>query len=232
MSENVLITGANRGIGLEFVRFYGARDARVFACCRQPESAPALAELAAASEGRIQIQPLDVTNPRHLANLKAVLHDTPIDILLSNAGIYGQTDACFGNTDVDTWLETFRVNTIAPVKLAEALVDQVAMSERRVMGFLSSKMGSIDDNGSGGSYVYRTSKTALNMAIKSMAVDLAPRGIAVAALHPGWVLTDMGGPNAEIDTKTSVAGMAQVLDGLTTETSGRFYEYDGSIIPW
>ena len=232
MSENVLITGANRGIGLEFARFYGARGARVFACCRHPESAPELAALAAGSEGRIQIQPLDVTKPSHLANLKAVLNNTPIDILLSNAGIYGQTDASFGNTDVDAWLETFRVNTIAPVKLAEALVENVAMSERRVMGFLSSKMGSIDDNGSGGSYVYRTSKTALNMAVKSMAVDLASRGIAVAALHPGWVLTDMGGPNAEIDTKTSVAGMAEVLDTLTPDGSGRFYEYDGSIIPW
>jgi NAD(P)-dependent dehydrogenase (short-subunit alcohol dehydrogenase family) len=232
MSETVLITGANRGIGLEFVRFYAARGAHVYACCRQPEMARELTALAAASDGRIQVQPLDVTNARHIANLKAVLGDTPIDILINNAGIYGQDDASFGNTDVEAWLQTFRVNTIAPVKIAEALVDNVSRSQRRVMAFLSSKMGSIEDNGSGGSYVYRTSKTALNMAVKSLAIDLAPRGIAVAALHPGWVLTEMGGPNAEIDTATSVKGMARVLDALTPDGSGLFYEYDGGVIPW
>lgn len=232
MTETVLITGASRGIGLEFVKFYAERGARVYACCRQPESARDLAALAARSGGLVQVQPLDVTNERQVANLKAVLGDTPVDILINNAGIYGQDDARFGNTDVEAWLQAFRVNTIAPVKIAEALVENVARGTRRVMAFLSSKMGSIDDNGSGGSYVYRTSKTALNMAVKSMSIDLAPRGIAVVALHPGWVLTDMGGPSAEIDTATSVSGMARVLDGLDAANSGRFYEYDGSVIPW
>jgi len=232
MSETVLVTGANRGIGLEFVRHYAVQGATVYACCRLPEAAGDLTHVAAGSEGRVHIQPLDVTNARHVANLAAVLGERPIDILINNAGTYGQDDAHFGNTDVAAWLQAFRINTIAPVKIAEALVENLARGERRVIANLSSKMGSIEDNGSGGSYVYRSSKAALNMCVKSMAIDLAPRGIKVVAFHPGWVLTDMGGPNAEIDTRSSVAGMSRVIEGLSAEDSGRFLEYDGSVIPW
>ena len=232
MTETVLVTGANRGIGLEFVKQYAARGAKVYACCRRPESAPELSALAAASAGHVQIQPLDTTNPAHIANLRAVLGAEPLDILINNAGVYGPDDCAFGNTDVEAWLETFRVNSIAPVKLAEALVDHVARSRRRLIANLSSKMGRIDDNGSGGSYIYRTSKVALNMAVKSMAIDLAPRGITVLSLHPGWVLTEMGGPNAEIDTATSVRGMMKVLDEAKLADSGNFFEYDGARIPW
>ncbi len=232
MTNTLIITGANRGIGLEFVKQYNAAGWRIFAGCRSPERALELNQLAAASEGRISVQPLDVTKPAHIANLAAVLGDTPVDILINSAGTYGQDDANFGNTDEQQWLETLRINTIAPMKIAEALVDNVAKSQRKIIANLSSKMGSIEDNGSGGSYVYRSSKAALNMVMKSMAIDLAPRGITVISFHPGWVLTDMGGPNAEIGTQESVSGMKQVLDGLSFEDSGKFFEYDGSEIAW
>lgn len=232
MSETVVITGANRGIGLAFVRHYAQAGATVYAGCRQPEQAGDLASLAAASGGRVQILPLDVVNPAHIANLRAVLGDRPVDILINNAGTYGQDDAHFGHTDEAAWLRAFRINTIAPVKIAEALVENVAASSRRVIACLSSKMGSIADNGSGGSYVYRSSKAALNMCVKGMAIDLAPRGITVVAFHPGWVLTEMGGPHAEIDTETSVAGMTGIIGRLSSGDSGKFLEYDGREIPW
>jgi NAD(P)-dependent dehydrogenase (short-subunit alcohol dehydrogenase family) len=232
VSNSILITGANRGIGLELVRQYADAEWRVYACCRQPESALPLNRIAAASAGRVSVHPLDVTKPAHIVAMQAVLGQTPLDILLNNAGIYGQGDADFGNTDVDRWLETFRINSIAPMKLMEALVENVASSERRIMATMSSKMGSMADNGSGGSYVYRSSKAAVNAVMKSASVDLKRRGITAVALHPGWVLTDMGGPNAEITTEQSVTQLRAILDRLTLADSGSFFDIDGSLIPW
>lgn len=232
MTNSILITGANRGIGLELVRQYAEARWRVYAGCRQPESAMDLSRIAAASNGRVSIHPLEVTNPAHIAAMQSVLGQVPLDILLNNAGIYGQDDAEFGKTDVARWLETFRVNTIAPMKLMEALVENVAASERRVMATVSSKMGSLADNGSGGSYVYRSSKAALNAVIKSASVDLEGRGISVVALHPGWVLTDMGGPNAEITTEQSVTRLRGILDQVALADSGSFFDIDGTLIPW
>jgi NAD(P)-dependent dehydrogenase (short-subunit alcohol dehydrogenase family) len=230
--ESVLITGANRGIGLGLVRAYAADGWRVLACCRRPEAAPDLSRLAAASDGRVSIHPLDVTDPRQVAALPQVLGREPLDLLINNAGVYGPSDAEFGNTDVAAWLDTFRVNTVAPMKIMEALADHVARSRRRVIACVSSKMGSMADNRSGGSYVYRASKAALNAVVASAAVDLRPRGITVVALNPGWVKTDMGGPNAEIGVGESVAALHGILDRLTLADSGRFIDVDGSTIPW
>jgi NAD(P)-dependent dehydrogenase (short-subunit alcohol dehydrogenase family) len=232
MTDKVLITGANRGIGLEMARQYAADGWRVYACCRQPERAPALSRLAADTAGRLSIHPLDVTNAAQVAALPAVLGDDSLDLLINNAGIYGQDDAGFGNTDVAAWLRTFEVNAIAPLKIMEALVDAVARSRRRVMACVSSKMGSMADNRSGGSYVYRSSKAALNAVVMSAAVDLRHRGIAVVALNPGWVKTDMGGPNAEITVTQSVTALRALLDRVGPADSGRFIDVDGSTIPW
>jgi NAD(P)-dependent dehydrogenase (short-subunit alcohol dehydrogenase family) len=160
------------------------------------------------------------------------LHDRPIDILFNNAGIYGPTDAVFGHTDEARWLECLHTNVIAPMKMMEAFSTQVAASKHKLIVAMSSKMGSMADNGSGGSYIYRSSKAALNAVMKSAAIDLAPRGVKVAILHPGWVRTDMGGPNAEITVAESVGRMRDILGAVTPENSGSFFDIDGSIIPW
>ncbi|MDH5484921.1 MAG: SDR family NAD(P)-dependent oxidoreductase, partial [Gammaproteobacteria bacterium] len=150
---------------------------------RQPGLATAL-KLLQQAQPSITIHQLDVTNAEQIKTVAMALQDEPIDILFNNAGIYGQGDASFGNTDEAEWLECFRINTIAPMKMMEAFVNHVAASEHRIMASMSSKMGSMADNGSGGSYVYRSSKAALNAVMKSAAIDLKSKGIKVAILHP------------------------------------------------
>lgn len=228
----VLVTGASRGIGLEFVRQYAQEGWRVHAGARSPENAHELMKLAAEHRDRIQVHPLDVTNGRHIAMLAATLADTPIDLLVNNAGVYGGDHQEFGETDEAAWLDCLRTNVIAPMKIMEALVDRVAASKRKVIATLSSKMGSMADNGSGGSYHYRSAKAAVNAVMVSAAIDLAPRGITAVVLHPGWVRTEMGGPGAEITTTTSVERLRRILDGLTPQDAGSFFDVDGSIIPW
>jgi NAD(P)-dependent dehydrogenase (short-subunit alcohol dehydrogenase family) len=231
MTQTILITGANRGIGLELTRQYAADGWRVIACCRQPESADDLHGLGADFE-QISIHALDVSDRHQIETLARELSGQSIDILFNNAGIYGPYDAVFGNTDEAQWLECFRVNTIAPMKMMEAFVDHLAGSQRKLIATMSSKMGSMEDNGSGGSYIYRSSKAAVNAVMKSAAIDLLPMGIKVAILHPGWVLTDMGGPNAEISVTQSVSNLRQILDGVNAKNSGSFFDIDGSVIPW
>jgi NAD(P)-dependent dehydrogenase (short-subunit alcohol dehydrogenase family) len=225
----VLVTGANRGIGLEFVRQYVADGWRVIACCRDPQQADALHVLADAGSA-VQICTLDVADFGQIEALAKALQGQAIDVLINNAGFYPQ--GSFGTVDYADWNQAFRINAMAPMKMAECFVEHVACSCLRKIVTLSSKMGSIADNGSGGSYLYRTSKTAVNMLMKNLAIDLQPRGIAAAVLHPGWVLTDMGGPNALITPQQSVAGMRQVIDQLTLQNAGRFIAYDGQQIPW
>lgn len=231
MGETILITGANRGLGLELTRYYAHLGWQVHACCRDPESAVELGQIADSAEV-VQVHRLDVTDYDQMAALRATLHGVPIDILLHNAGTYGQEGASFGRTDPQRWLHAFAVNAIGPVKLTEALIDNVAAGERKLVAAMSSKMGSIADNRSGGSYVYRSSKTALNSAMMSAAVDLRSRGICVVLLHPGWVLTDMGGPNAELTVEESVRRLHLILDRVTLADSGTFFDIDGSRIPW
>lgn len=231
MPETILITGANRGLGLEMTRQYAYLGWQVIAGCRDPEGAVELSQLAQSSD-LIQVRELDVTCQEHIDRLARELHGKPLEILLNNAGSYGQSDARFGNTDPGRWLDAFAVNTIAPLKMAEALVDNVLAGRRKVIASMSSKMGSIADNGSGGSYVYRSAKAALNMTMRSAAIDLRSRGAIVVVLHPGWVLTDMGGPNAEITVEESVRHLRRILDGLSLADSGSFFDIDGSHIPW
>ena len=223
----VLITGANRGIGLEFARVFAADGWNVHACCRQPEKAAKLKALA----GEVSVHRLDVTNGLQVAGLARELAEEPIDLLLNNAGIYGPRTG-FAQTDYDEWAPVFQVNVMAPLRMAERFVRQVAGSERKLIANISSKMGSIGDNARGGSYIYRSSKAALNMVVKSLSIDLAGRGIAVVAFHPGWVQTDMGGPEASLTVAESVAGMRAVIEHLGPADNGKFFNYDGSEIPW
>ena len=144
----------------------------------------------------------------------------------------GRNGERFGSCSIDEWLKVFQTNTIAPLKIAEAFVENVAQSELKIIANVTSKMGSLADNTSGGAYMYRSSKAALNMVVKSMAQDLEPQGIKVALLHPGWVKTDMGGSNALITPQQSVAGMLKILLNLGWQDSGRFLAYDGKEIEW
>ncbi len=223
----VLITGANRGLGLEFARSYAADGWRVHACCRHPEKAKALK----AVEGDLLVRKLDVTDGLRVAGLARELADEAIDVLLNNAGVYGPRSD-FGETDFDDWLDMLKINTIAPLRMAERFVEQVARSDRKLIVSISSGMGSIAMNDEGGRYPYRTSKAALNMVVKGLAADLAARGIIAVALSPGWVQTDMGGPNADLTPEESVAGMRAVIDGLTPDDSGRFFNYQSEDRPW
>lgn len=229
--SSILITGANRGIGLELARSFTAANWHVLACCRNPQQAGELQSLAAAG-GNVSVHRLDVADGRQIAALAATLGDTPIDILFNNAGIKGPEPQSFGDIEVDGWLETFRVNTIAPLKLAEALVENVAASERRVIATMGSVMGSIAENTTGGYYAYRSSKAAVHMVMKGLAMDLAGRGITSVVFHPGWVHTSMGGEEAPLSPEASAAGLTRVLLGLSSADNGCFYDYLGAQRPW
>lgn len=227
--NSVLITGANRGIGLEFTKQYAADGWHVLACCRHPQSAMALQALAL-SNNNIKIHGLDVADFTQIDVLALQLKHENIDVLINNAGIYPSSS--FGDTDYHAWAEGFKINSMAPLKMAEAFVQHITRSQLKQIATLSSKMGSIDDNGSGESYSYRASKCAVNMVMKSLSIDLKPYGISVVTLHPGWVQTDMGGSNAMISTHSSVAGMRQVIGNTSLANTGRFMAYDGKAINW
>ena len=224
----VLITGANRGIGLEFVRQYAAEGARVHACCRQ--ASDALRQVAAGHD--VVLHKLDVTDQQAIHDLAAAVDEEAIDILINNAGIGGGASQSFGNVDYDNWETVLRTNVIGPYRIAEALADRVAASRQKTIANLSSGLASIGDNTSGGSYLYRSSKTALNMVVVNLARDLADRGISVIALSPGWVATDMGGEGARLTPAESVEGMRRVIANADLARSGEFIHYDGKTFPW
>jgi NAD(P)-dependent dehydrogenase (short-subunit alcohol dehydrogenase family) len=227
MMPTVLITGASRGVGLEFARQYAAEGWRVHATCRQPDKADKLKAL----KGDVRLHKLDVTDEVGVAALAKSLKGEAIDLLINNAGILANDDR-LGETDTKAWLETFRTNSIAPVHMVAQFAEQVARSERRQIVNITSRMGSIGDNSSGESYSYRTSKAALNMAMKNAAIELAPRGITVVLFHPGWVKTDMGGPDATVTPEDSVGGMRAKIAALTKADNGKFFAYDGRPLPW
>ena len=236
--KTALITGASRGIGLEFCRQYAAEGWRVLACSRHPEKSDALKKLAAQYPALIKLHALDVADHAQIEHLaQALAGESPaiesIDVLINNAGIYPDSDKRgFGHTDYAEWMRAFRINTMAPLKMAETFAAQIARSRQKSIVTITSKMGSIADNGAGGSYLYRTSKVAVNMVVKSLAIDLKPSGIIAVVFHPGWVKTDMGGPNALISAEQSVSGIRQVISRLTLADSGKFFGYDGQVIPW
>jgi NAD(P)-dependent dehydrogenase (short-subunit alcohol dehydrogenase family) len=228
----VLITGANRGLGLEFCRQYAADGWRVLACCRNPQRAGELAELAG-QYPLVQIEALEVSDGTQIERLAAQLRDISIDILINNAGVYGDSPRHgFGTLDYMAWTRTLTVNTQAPVKMAEAFLPHLERGEKKLLVTITSLMGSIGDNTSGGSVIYRSSKAALNAAMKSISIDLKDRSIGVLLIHPGWVKTDMGGPNALIEASESVAAMRRTIAVFKLNASGSFLKYDGTALPW
>lgn len=237
----VLITGAGRGLGLEFVRQYGVEGWRVLACARTPTASAELQALVTGSAGRISAHTLDVTDHASIETLAHELTGTPIDVLLNSAGTMGGGNFAtqglnfgrFGSSDYEDWLQVFRINVLAPMKMAESFVQHVTASEQKKLVTLTSIVGSMTKNTIGGMYAYRASKAAVNAIMRSMAVDLGKQhGIIATPLHPGWVRTDMGGPRADIDAVTSVSGMRAVIAGLTRERAGRYWMYNGDELPW
>ena len=230
--QTILITGANRGLGLEFCRQYSQQGARIIACCRQPETATEL-KILAQSYWQLTIHPLDVSDFAQIEQLAAQLKDETIDIIISNAGVYGDSaHHRFGALNYDSWEDTLRINTLAPVKLIESFLSQLQKSDNATVVAITSLMGSISDNSSGGSICYRSSKAALNAAMKTLAINLKDDRIAVLILHPGWVKTDMGGNNAPMNPQDSIAGMRQVIADFNLEKSGAFLNYRGDALPW
>jgi NAD(P)-dependent dehydrogenase (short-subunit alcohol dehydrogenase family) len=223
----VLITGANRGIGLELARQYAAAGWSVIGTCRKPAEAGALGTL----KGSVRVEALEVTDRAALQALAGRLSDTPIDVLLNNAGMLTGYEA-FGETDTASWLKTLEVNTIAPIHVAEAFADHVARSAQRKIVSITSAMGSIGRNTATAAYAYRSSKAALNMAMVTAANELRARGIIVAVISPGWVKTDMGGDNAALTVEESASGIRKAIEGLSAATSGRFFNHSGEEIPW
>jgi len=229
--KTVFITGANRGIGLALSKVFLKDNWQVIATCRDIKCADELNQLKADYK-LLHVYELDITDYQQMAVLSSTLHDVKIDVLLNNAGLYGPKGYGFGNCDVDAWRDVFEANVIAPTKLAEAFVSQVLNSKLKIIAALSSRVGSHTENTKGGGYIYRSSKAALNSVVKSLSNDLLPQGIKTVALHPGWVQTEMGGPNALISAQESAIGLKQVIESLTEEQSGGFYSYKGEQIPW
>jgi NAD(P)-dependent dehydrogenase (short-subunit alcohol dehydrogenase family) len=222
-----VITGANRGLGLEFARVYLAEGWTVHAGCRNPMRADDLKRL----KGDLHIHPLNVDDGKDAKALAKSLGSEPVDLLLNNAGIYGKRDLKVGGLDHDEFLQVLKTNVVAPIRVAEALAENVAHSKQKKMAFVTSRMGSISQN-AGGSMAYRTSKTALNMAVSCFSMDVKSRGITCILLHPGWVKTDMGGPSAAVEIPVSIAGMKKVIERTTHDESGKFYDFEGQAIPW
>lgn len=220
--STILISGAGRGLGLELARQYAADGWRVIGTVRDTK---------AKLPSGVERQTADVTDRGQVASLARALREVPLDVLFCNAGIIGKRGMALGSFDYASWEEVLRVNVLGAAALAEALLENVAASKQKVIAMMSSRLGSITE-ASGMTVPYATSKAALNMLVKSLAANLAGKGVIVAALSPGWVRTDMGGAGAPLAPEASVAGLRKVIGGLEARDSGKFFSYDGSPIPW
>lgn len=230
---NAVVTGANRGIGLELVRQLLARGDHVDACARKPEEATALRALAAP---RLRVHPLDVTDAASVRALATALGDTPVDLLFNVAGVYGGAVQSLAQMAEDLTLadvtRTYDVNATGALRVAVALLPHVRRGTGKKLVHVTSGMGSIADNGSGGYYAYRMSKAALNMMSRSLAVDLRGEGILSCVINPGWVQTDMGGRSAPTPVADSVRGILATVDAATLADSGEFLNWKGNRYPW
>jgi NAD(P)-dependent dehydrogenase (short-subunit alcohol dehydrogenase family) len=222
----VVITGANRGLGLELTRQYAEVGAQVIACCRDPSKAAALTAFAAEHPGRVEVVALDVADPARIEALKGALGGRPVDILINNAGIFGPSDF-----DPEGWVETFRVNTLAPVLVAQAVRDNLLRGREKKLVAITSYLGSTTYN-EGGYNAYRVSKVGLNSAMRTLSKDWAKDGILFAILNPGWVKTDMGGEEAPITPAESIRGVRARIAEMTAANSGAYRDYTGAEMPW
>ena len=229
----VLITGANRGLGLEFVRQYLRDGWRVIAACRKPEQATELNALETDNHGKIEIHALEITDNNAIHALAAQLEGTAIDVFIQNAGIDHEDG--FRQTGYADRLQIFRINTLPILIIAEAFIDHIAAGDQKKLVYISSLKASTTVSAGhtgGGQYSYRASKAAGNSIIKALSYDLAEQGIITAAISPGWVRTDMGGPHAPLSPEESVTMVRQVIDNLTPDNSGGYFNQDGKTNPW
>lgn len=224
-ARTVLITGANRGLGLEFARQYKEAGWRVIGTARKPGEADELEALG------VQVVQLDVADQDSVDRMAAELAGQPVDLLINNAGIFPRVGK-IDEIDFDDYQRTLEVNTVGPVRVTRALLPNLRQGKLKIIAGLSSNLGSIAENERGNFYGYRESKAALNMFTKTLAAELGPEGFICVVLTPGWVQTDMGGPNATLEPSESIAGMKAVLDKLTAADNGTFWSYDGSQMPW
>lgn len=229
----VLITGANRGLGLEFSRQYLERGAEVIAACRRPAAASALLALAARFPGRIHVLPLDLADERSIAELASEVRliGDRLDRLINNAGVLVAGERP-GSIRAESLIRSFLTNAVGPLLLTEALVDVLARSQDPRVVAISSRLGSIGATQRFGTPSYAISKAALNMATRQLAFALRPRGILCFVLSPGWVRTDMGGPSAELAPEQSVAAMIELIERLDANAAGGFFDFDGQPLPW
>jgi NAD(P)-dependent dehydrogenase (short-subunit alcohol dehydrogenase family) len=221
----VLITGANRGLGLEFARQFHAAGARVVGTARRPDAADQLKALG------VRVEQLDVTDAESVARLASRIGSEPVDIVINNAGIGGRHPS-IEQIDADAVDRIFQVNCLGPMRVTQALLPALRKGDRKLVVNISSRLGSIELNGQGGYYGYRESKAALNMFSRSLASELSAEGFTCVVISPGWVRTDMGGSRATLSPAESIQGMIAVINGLTTRDSGGFFDYRGERLPW
>ncbi len=222
----VVITGANRGLGLAFARRFSADGFQVIGTARQPDKAVELRALG------VRIEQLDVTDAESVRRLGEAIGDAAVDILINNAGIGGGWGRLLKDVDIDEAERILQVNCLGPMRVTQALLPALHKGDRKLIVNITSMLGSIERNTRGGSYGYRESKAALNMFTRSIAAELEPHGFTCIAMNPGWVKTDMGGPNARLTPEQSIDAMVKVIEGLSTEHTGRFYSHGGDLVPW
>jgi len=227
---NVVITGANRGIGLELASQYARDGEVVFAFCRTPQAADALNALALRSNGRVTVQAMDVADERSIRTAAQALGDRRIDILINNAGITGGENQNLDDVDTARWIEAFRVMVIGPFRVIQAFLGNLRKADNPKVMTITSQIGATTWP-MGGSYAYASAKAAVNRVMIAMARDLKDQ-VTVNLIHPGWVKTDMGGPDADLTIEESAAGIRKVIASITRADSGRFYKWNGEIHPW
>ncbi len=227
----VLTTGANRGIGLELLKQYAQEGWHTIGTCRSLASADDARALAE-GEDSVSLYELEVSDSAAVTALAEKLQGVAIDVLILNAGMMGVRSNKLGELDAEEFSRVLDVNAVAQAMCLQAFAPHVAASEKRVIVGMGSYLGSMGCNSDGGNYSYRASKAALHAIMVSASHDLRERGVTSIVMHPGWVQTDMGGPNATVDAPTAVRGIRKVIDGLTLSDSGRLLTYDGGELPW
>ena len=232
MMKKILVTGANRGLGLGLVKKFLKNNEKVICTTRNISKSKELILYKEKYNDNLEICELDLLDKDSPNILSNFLGDETIDLFINNAGVIGHSAQHFKSVSLNHWLEVLKVNLIAPLLITQSIIKNIEKSSERKIYFISSKVGSIEDNKSGGMYIYRSSKTALNQVVKSLSIDLKPLGISVISLHPGWVRTEMGGPNALISVEESVNGMVGVISNTSIINSGQFINYDGTRLPW